>query len=129
MYPSRDDGARSVLVVQHDPRDQAALVQAFVGAGCAVETTASGVQALLAARARRFDAVALDVLLPDTSGLQVLAGVRRAGASVGARVIVVGLATDARLVAALGVAHFIAKPFDDVALLAALRRLDLTPRE
>ncbi|MBA3395512.1 MAG: response regulator [Deltaproteobacteria bacterium] len=67
------DGRRSVLVVEDDARDQAQLVSALANAGYSVELAGTGAEALRRWRSRTFDAITIDLLLPDMSGLDLLA--------------------------------------------------------
>src|SRR3970282_2310565 len=101
-FPARAAGARSVLVVEDESRDAALLVETLTGAGYAVGTAATGRDALAKAGVRAFDAITLDLLLPDMSGLDVLAGIRAGGSSREAVVVIVTVVAEAR--AAGGVA-------------------------
>ncbi|MDB4959149.1 MAG: Histidine kinase [Myxococcales bacterium] len=114
-------GLRTVLVVEDDDRDRAVLIAALGDAGYAVEVAKTGAEALALCREGRFDAVTLDLLLPDMSGLDLLAALRTQGAP-GMPVIVVTVVPDAKLVAAFSVHDVLRKPLDRDALLAALDR-------
>ncbi|HVY49864.1 MAG TPA: PAS domain S-box protein [Minicystis sp.] len=120
---ARTAGAPCVLVVEDDASDQQIIVSALVAAGFEVETAATGAQAIQAARARSFDAITLDLLLPDRSGREVLTAVRARGASRAAKVVVVSVVAEKGAVGGLAVDDFVAKPIDDAALVAALERL------
>ena len=63
---------RTVLVIEDDGADQAQLAQILRSAGYQVEVAGSAQRALEMAAARRYDAITLDLLLPDRSGLEVL---------------------------------------------------------
>ncbi|HEY4118411.1 MAG TPA: response regulator [Byssovorax sp.] len=115
-------GAPRVLVVEDEARDSDVIVGALVTAGFDVETAATGAQAIARAAEVRFDAITLDLLLPDMSGLEVLAEVRRAGESVAARVVVVSVVAEQGAVGGLHVDEFVPKPVKQDLLLAALRR-------
>jgi two-component system sensor histidine kinase TorS len=65
-----------VFVVEDSPNDRAWLV-------------ATGQEAVARCRAQRFDAMTLDLLLPDMSGRQLLEALRREGANRDTPVIVV----------------------------------------
>jgi CheY-like chemotaxis protein len=69
-----------------------------------------------------FDAITLDLLLPDMSGLEVLAGIRAAGANARAPIIVVTVVAARGVVAGFAVHDIMGKPLDGQALLASLRR-------
>ncbi len=54
-----------MLVIEDDARDRAWLLRELATAGFAVETAATGREALDRCRRRAFAAVTLDLLLPD----------------------------------------------------------------
>src|SRR6185503_15116124 len=68
--------ARSILIVEDEASDHALLVQSLIQAGYAVEAATTGAKALALCAERRFDALTLDLLLPDMSGQDVLARIR-----------------------------------------------------
>src|SRR5207253_4669586 len=70
------DGAPAILVIEDNAADQSLIVETLTSAGFAVETAATGAQALARFRERTFDGVTLDLLLPDMSGVDVLAQLR-----------------------------------------------------
>ncbi|MDQ3333593.1 MAG: response regulator [Myxococcota bacterium] len=116
------DGARRILVVEDDARDQAQLVGALASAGYAVEIAATGAEALTRWRAGDFDAITIDLLLPDMSGLDLLAALHGEGRNISVPIIVVTVVPDARLVAGFPVHDVLTKPLDRQNLLASLMR-------
>ena len=72
-------GAPSILVVEDDPRDREWLVRTLAEAEYVVESAATGAEALAKGRARRYDALLLDLLLPDMVGWDVLREIRSKG--------------------------------------------------
>jgi PAS domain S-box-containing protein len=116
-----------VLVIEDNERDQAALVQILTEAGYAVEAVATGAQALARCRARTFDAITLDLLLPDMSGLDVLEALRSESSTRNLPVIVVTVVTEKGAVAGFAVHDLLSKPLDSSALLASLSRAGLRP--
>jgi PAS domain S-box-containing protein len=120
-------GARTVLVVEDTPRDGQLLVETLAKAGYAVEVATSGADAIQRCRERSFDAVTLDLLLPDMTGLDLLARLRAEGRARQTPVIVVTVAPDHRLVAAFAVHDVLKKPLDPSALLHALERAGVRP--
>ena len=66
---------------------QARLVQGLLGAGHGVETASSAAQAAGLLLPTRVDGLTLDLLLPDRSGLGLLADIRNDGNSASAKVI------------------------------------------
>jgi signal transduction histidine kinase len=116
------EGARTVLVVEDDVRDQAQFVAALESAGYAVEIAATGRDAIARWCARRFDAATIDLLLPDMSGLELLATLRDSGTNVNTPIIVVTVVPDAKIVAGFIVHEVLHKPVDRQSLLASLVR-------
>ncbi len=115
-------GARTVLVVEDDAADQAQLVAALASAGYAVELAATGAEALNRWRARDFDAVTIDLLLPDMSGLELLAALHGERRNAAVPVIVITVVPDAKVVAGFAVHDVIYKPLDRDTLVASLVR-------
>jgi PAS domain S-box-containing protein len=110
-----------ILVVEDDPDDQAQIVSVLTSAGYAVDTADTVAAAIAKCEANTYAAITLDLLLPDGSGLEVLASLRAGGPSSLARVVVVTRAGKDSLAASFGIEHLLQKPLDAQALLAALR--------
>ena len=68
-----------LLVVEDDPRLGDLLRRALGESGNAVDLASTGEDALWMARAHRYDAIVLDVMLPGLDGFQICAGLRRDG--------------------------------------------------
>jgi PAS domain S-box-containing protein len=125
--------ALRVLVVEDDPADQEQIVTALVGAGYVVDVAPTVAAAVALGRANHYDAVTLDLLLPDGSGLEVLASLRAGEASRLTRVVVVtraakeSLGSDHALAAAFGIEHLLQKPVERRALLGALEAARVAP--
>jgi CheY-like chemotaxis protein len=117
-------GASSVLVVEDDARDQEQLVGALSNAGYQVEVATTGAQALSKWRARPapFDAVTIDLLLPDMSGLDVLGALQGDPRATGVPIIVVTVVPDTNVLAGFLVHEVLHKPLDTSLLLESLRR-------
>jgi signal transduction histidine kinase/CheY-like chemotaxis protein len=124
--PTRE-GARRVLVVEDDFRDQVQLIATLEGAGYAVELAATGNEAIRLWRTSRYDAITIDLLLPDMSGLELLAALRREQVNAETPIIVVTVVPDPRLVAGFTVHDILHKPLDRESLLASLMRAGLRP--
>jgi two-component system KDP operon response regulator KdpE len=117
-----------VLVVDDEPQILRALRTSLRGAGYEVETAETAAQALALLAANPPDAVVLDLVLPDGSGIDVCRELRMWSA---APVVVLSVIGDeAEKVAALdaGADDYVTKPFGIEELLArlraALRRID-----
>ncbi len=115
-------GARTVLVVEDDVRDQAQLVATLASAGYAVELATTGAEALTRWRAREFDAMTIDLLLPDMSGLDLLAALHGERRTLSVPIIVVTVVPDAKVVAGFTIHDILMKPLDRDSLLASLVR-------
>jgi len=120
-------GSPSVLVVEDDTRDQALLVDALASAGYAVEAVSTGAEALALCSTRRFDAISLDLLLPDMSGHEVLRRVRADGPNRDVPVVVVTVVADKGVMAGFAVHDCLPKPVDGEALLSSLGRAGIRP--
>ena len=115
------DGARTVLVVEDDVRDQAQLVQTLASAGYSVELASTGEEALRHWKARTFDAVTVDLLLPDMNGLDLLTALAETKHA-HTPIIVITVVPDASVVAGFPVHEVLGKPVDRESLLASLAR-------
>ena len=123
---SRSD-RRRVLVVEDQARDQEVLAATLVEAGYAVEIAETGAQAIARCRERSFDAVTLDLILPDMSGLDLLAQLRAEPRMRATPVIVVTVIPDAKLVAGFAVHDVLRKPLEQNVLLNSLQRAGVRP--
>jgi signal transduction histidine kinase len=115
-------GASAVLVVEDDARDQDQLVGALSRAGYEVEVATTGAQALAKWRSRPFDAVTIDLLLPDMSGLDVLGALQGDPRATGIPIIVVTVVPDTNVLAGFLVHEVLHKPLDAQSLLDSLQR-------
>jgi CheY-like chemotaxis protein len=120
--PRTRAGAPEILVVEDNGADQTRIVEALSGAGFSVQTAATGAQALALLRDRTFDAMTLDLLLPDMSGVDLLARLRAEGRDAKLPVVVLTVVAEHGAVAGFTVSDVLAKPIDAAALLDALRR-------
>ncbi len=113
-------GAR-VLVVDDEPQILRALQTALRGAGYDVEAAATAAEALTRAAARPPEAVILDLVLPDRSGVEVCHELR--GWLKAPILILSAVGEEGEKVAALdaGADDYVTKPFGVEELLARLR--------
>ena len=113
-----------VLVVEDD-RGMAKLVRLLLTEdGYAVDVTASGEEGLLLARLHRYDAVILDLGLPDRAGIAVLRALRAAGSRLPILILAARAGPD-DVVQGLdaGADDYLVKPFANAELKARLRAL------
>jgi signal transduction histidine kinase/DNA-binding response OmpR family regulator len=74
--PSDDAGPLVALVVDDDSSTRELLTQCLDGNGIDVVSASGGAEALQIARARRFDVVLCDLMMPDVDGFTVIAELR-----------------------------------------------------
>ncbi|HEV8577953.1 MAG TPA: PAS domain S-box protein [Thermoanaerobaculia bacterium] len=120
-------GERCILVIEDDPQDRDWLVRTLTGAGYAVESVASGHAGLHRCRERVFDAITLDLLLPDLSGHDLLKAVRGCGPNRATPIIVVSVIAELGLEEAFEIHDVFEKPVQDEELLASLERAAARP--
>lgn len=116
-----------ILVVEDDERDRALIVKALEEAGYSVESVSTGAEAIAVCQGRAFDAITLDLLLPDMSGLDVVASLRAAGQKPTVPIIVITVIADHRAMGGFTVHDFLQKPLRAPALLASLERANVKP--
>ncbi|MCY1014436.1 sigma-54-dependent transcriptional regulator [Pyxidicoccus sp. MSG2] len=113
----------AVLVVDDEESVRTFLSELLGSAGYQVRSAASGAQALEMLSGGSFDAVLLDVVMPEMSGLEVLRRYRGAGGS--APVIVLSAlsgADDAVRAMKMGASDYLSKPFGNDELQDVLAR-------
>ncbi|WP_313311399.1 response regulator transcription factor [Pulveribacter sp.] len=113
-----------ILVVEDEPTLCAQLVQAIAGAGHTVESAGDGVQGHYLGDVESFDAVVLDLGLPQLDGLSVLRRWRAAGRDMPVLILTArGGWQDKVAGMDAGADDYLAKPFHMEELLARLRAL------
>jgi PAS domain S-box-containing protein len=121
-------GGPAVLVVEDDERERQWLVATLTRAGYRVDTAVTGGEAIARLRDRRYDALTLDVLLPDGDGRGVLETLRQGGPNAGVPVVVVTVVAEAGVFSGYGVHEVLSKPVAEKDLLSALARADVSAR-
>ena len=128
--PSAMSDAPTVLVIEDDSADQAQLTRILHTAGYRVEVAGTAERALQLTNERRYDAITLDLLLPDRSGLEVLNALRSSGPNRSAPVVVITVVTETSALAGFAVNDVLTKPIRPHEVKTALQRLggpDNTP--
>jgi two-component system, OmpR family, phosphate regulon response regulator OmpR len=113
--------AERVLIIDDDQRLTAMLADYLGGHGYAVERRATGGQGLSALARNGFDAVVLDVMLPDLDGFEVCRRLRAASDVPVLMLTARGEDTDRIVGLELGADDYLAKPFNPRELLARLK--------
>lgn len=103
----------NILIVEDEHALGSALALAVRRLGHLPVLAASGAAALETLKAQRFEAVVLDIGLPDMSGLEVLDRIRAAGSKLPVLVITAHATLDHAIASQkLGVADYLTKPLD-----------------
>jgi signal transduction histidine kinase len=124
MSYERGPGKGKVLVVDDEELNRILLSANLQEAGYVVETAEDGEQALGVLRARPFDAVLLDLIMPRTDGYQVLAEMRHDAALRRIPVMVISSMDDMDSIVRcieMGATDYLTKPFDPALLHARIR--------
>lgn len=113
-----------LLLVEDDLALVQALARALAARGFALVTCSEGTEALALCRRRRFDAIVLDLSLPDIDGLEVLARLRGRDDATPVLILTARGAVGERVTGLnAGADDYLAKPFDLDELEARLRAL------
>jgi DNA-binding response OmpR family regulator len=112
-----------ILLIEDDAR-LAGMVHDYLGqSGYAVAIAGSGAEGLRLQAAQGFDAVILDLMLPDMDGLEVCRRLRAAGAVPVMMLTAKGDPMDRVVGLELGADDYLPKPFEPRELLARLRAI------
>jgi len=114
----------SVLIVDDEQPIRDLFGRALIAAGIECDGAADGNKALLKLEERRYDAVVIDIIMPDREGVETIVEVRKRwpdtfiiAISGGGRI---GAADFLKLAAAVGADRTLTKPFTPAKLLATL---------
>jgi two-component system OmpR family response regulator len=113
-----------LLVVEDEPRMSCLLRRGFAENGYAVDVAANGADALWLATEAHFDAVVLDVMLPDMDGFVVCRSLREAGCWAPVLMLTAKDSVDDRVRGLdAGADDYVLKPFSFAELSARVRAL------
>ncbi|MEO7065209.1 MAG: response regulator transcription factor [Dokdonella sp.] len=115
--------AERILIVEDDARLAAMLCEYLGEAGFRVDVAALGSAALERLAAQVFDAIVLDLMLPDMDGLDVCRQLRAKTDTPVLMLTARGAATDRIVGLELGADDYLPKPFEPRELLARLRAI------
>ncbi|MCC6579008.1 MAG: response regulator transcription factor [Phycisphaeraceae bacterium] len=113
-----------ILTIEDHPKMSGAIQKGLRELGYSVDVTSSGRAGEDMAHAEPYDAVILDLMLPDCDGVEVCRNLRRRGVATPI-LMLTALAATADKVAGLdaGADDYLAKPFDFDELVARLRAM------
>ena len=113
-----------ILIIEDNPKTAGFLQQGLVEQGHAVDVAATGRDGEERASEQVYDALVLDVMLPDEDGLQVCRHLRRRGVTAPI-LMLTALSTTADKVAGLdaGADDYLTKPFEFDEFVARIRAL------
>ena len=112
-----------ILIVEDEPDLQTALARALRDEGYAVDTAANGADGLFNAESVDYDAIVLDVMLPELDGWEVLARLRKMKKTPVLMLTARDQSRDRVKGLDTGADDYVVKPFDLPELLARLRAL------
>src|SRR5262245_57999811 len=113
-----------ILLAEDDRQLRLSIVRGLREAGYTVDQASTGTQALALANEAPPDAIILDILLPDKSGLDVCRELRQSGKRLPILMLTALDAVDKRIAGLdAGADDYLTKPFDFGALLARLRAI------
>jgi signal transduction histidine kinase len=124
MNYEMNGGKGRILVVDDEELNRILLFTNLQESGYTVETAEDGRQALQMLRAQPFDAVLLDLIMPQMDGYQVLAEMKQDAALRRTPVIVISSTDEMKSIVRcieMGATDYLAKPFDPVLLHARIR--------
>ncbi len=120
--PHPRPGGPTVLVIEDNAADRRWIVETLSGAGYSVESVATGADAVRRAAEQAFDAITLDLLLPDMGGRDVLQAIRTGELNRNTPVVVVTALAEKGLMEGFRVHDVLTKPVSERDLIAALER-------
>ena len=115
-----------ILIIEDDPRLAAMVVDYLAGAGFRASAEPDGASGLRRLRHEPFDALVLDLMLPDIDGLEVCRRLRAEEVHAALPVLMLtarGEPTDRVVGLEMGADDYLPKPFEPRELLARLRAI------
>lgn len=127
VLPRQPENAAThrVLVIQDETAERLRMHSGLNTAGFAVDTAPTGQQAIACANAQRYDAIALDLRLPDQAGLEALSHIRREGLSTETPVVAMSMTPDASMAAVFAITDVLCKPIVTQQLIQAFNKIGL----
>jgi len=125
--PAAAAAAPRILVVDGSAGDRSWISSTLTRAGHRVESTLTGAGALALCRERSYDALVLDLLLPDQSGWELLRRLRALPRHARTPVVIAAIQADKGTGAVFRISEYLTQPMDPEELLASLQRAGVTP--
>ncbi len=119
---SSEKTSANILVIEDDLNDSALVASALTEVGYTVELAFTGSEAIKSCREKRFDAITLDLLLPDMNGWDVLRGFRSQGPNLETPTIVVTVIGSKAASFGFMIQSFLIKPIKSEDLITALQQ-------
>jgi PAS domain S-box-containing protein len=113
----------TILVVEDEPVDQQFLQRTLAQAGYVVEIATTLADGIARCQERSFQAITLDLNLPDGAGLDLVHAIRAGGPNVSTPVLVVSTLADEGIVAGFPIHGYVPKPVVSEVLVEALARI------
>jgi signal transduction histidine kinase len=124
-FPTPAPTPLSLLLAEDNPVNQGLALRLLVKRGHAVVTAANGKEAVAAFEQRPFDAVLMDIQMPEMSGFEATAAIRARELGTGARIRIIAMTShamsgDRERCLAAGMDDYVAKPIRSAELFAAV---------
>jgi CheY-like chemotaxis protein len=124
-----DPRRHSVLVREDNASDRGWIVANLERAGYMAHSASTGAAAIRLLESRRFDAITLDLLLPDMTGWEILRRIRANSATHEIPVVIVTVLADEGVGVGFSISGFLEKPVDYEVLFNTLKRAGVMPTE
>ena len=113
-----------ILVIEDDPMALELIRRALVEGGHAIDSAETGEEGLLNARVNAYDAIVLDLMLPDSTGIEIVSALRREQRAVPVLMLTGTTAVKAKVEGLdAGADDYLTQPFDPAELRARIRAL------
>ena len=116
---------RRLLLIEEDRLNQKKFSEALASAGFTVDEARTGEQAVVKAADQAYDAIALNLEMPDEAGLSALARIRSRGSSRESPVVGMSMGEGADA-ASFAIADVLSKPIHSAEIAAAMSNLPPT---